>query len=230
MSEDYFKYPRTFHLPYSETITDDDKRLKADDHFYEMSEVVVSEKMDGQNQTIYSDGYYHARSIDGHGKKWDNWLKQYIQSWHYNIPNGWRVCGECLFAKHSIDYHFPNDGHLFQVFSIYDDRNVCLSYEQTWMWCDLLGLKEVPIIYVGKYDKNKILKRFNEYKSLQEHEVEGFVIRNIDEFKYEDFSKNVGKYVRANHVQIDEHWTKNWKPNKVDLWKNRRGCIFNNPI
>lgn len=225
MNENYFKYPRTFHLPYSETITDDDKRLKADDHFYEMTEVVVSEKMDGQNQTIYSDGYYHARSIDGHGKKWDNWLKQYIQSWHYNIPNGWRVCGECLFAKHSIDYHFPNDGHLFQVFSIYDDRNVCLSYEQTWMWCDLLGLKEVPIIYVGKYDKNKILKRFNEYKSLQEREVEGFVIRNIDEFKYEDFSKNVGKYVRANHVQIDEHWTKNWKPNKVDLWKNRRGLL-----
>lgn len=78
------------------------------------------------------------------------------------------------------------------------------------MWCELLGLKEVPIIYVGKYDKDKIMKKFNEYKMKQNHEVEGFVIRNIDEFKYEDFSKNVGKYVRANHVQTDEHWTKNW--------------------
>ena len=93
MSENYFKYPRTFHLPYSETITDDDKRLKSDDYFYKMTEVVVSEKMDGQNQTIYSNGYYHARSIDGYGKSWDKWLKQYIQKWYYLIPSGWRVCG-----------------------------------------------------------------------------------------------------------------------------------------
>lgn len=220
MSENYFKYPRTFHLPYSETITDDDKRLKSDDHFYEMTEVVVSEKMDGQNQTIYSNGYYHARSIDGYEKSWDKWLKQYIQKWCYLIPSGWRVCGECLFAKHSINYHFPNDGYLFQMFSIYNENNICLSWEQTWMWCELLGLKEVPIIYVGKYDKDKIMKKFNEYKMKQNHEVEGFVIRNIDEFKYEDFSKNVGKYVRANHVKTDEHWTKSWVKNEVDEWKN----------
>ena len=29
------------------------------------------------------DGYYHARSIDGHGKSWDKWLKQYIQKFYY---------------------------------------------------------------------------------------------------------------------------------------------------
>ena len=78
----------------------------------------------------------------------------------------------------------------------------------------------VQTIYVGKYDIDLILNQFNEYKGRQENDVEGFVIRNIDQFKYEDFSKNVGKYVRSNHVQTDEHWTKNWRPNVVDLWKN----------
>lgn len=34
------KYPRTFHLPYSETVTDDDKRLLTDSYFYQMNLVV----------------------------------------------------------------------------------------------------------------------------------------------------------------------------------------------
>ena len=72
----YIKYPRTFHLPYSETITDDDKRLSSDEHFKQMENVVVTEKMDGQNQTVYSNGYYHARSVDGNNKTWDKWFKQ----------------------------------------------------------------------------------------------------------------------------------------------------------
>ena len=60
------------------------------------------------------------------------------------------------------------------------------------------------------------MKKFETYKNKSNNEVEGFVVRNIDSFKYEDFSKNVGKYVRANHVQTNQHWTENWKPNAVE--------------
>ena len=43
-------------------------------------------------------------------------------------------------------------------------------------------------------------------------EKEGCVIRKANAFTDEQgFEKNVCKYVRANHVQTDEHWTKNWK-------------------
>ena len=38
---------------------------------------------------------------------------------------------------------------------------------------------------------------------------------NYFSFKYKDFSKNVGKYVRANHVITDAHWSENWKPNII---------------
>lgn len=42
MNEKHIKYPRTYHLPCSLTVTDDDMRLKSDEHFASMREVVVS--------------------------------------------------------------------------------------------------------------------------------------------------------------------------------------------
>ena len=47
------------------------------------------------------------------------------------------------------------------------------------------------------------------------HEVEGFVVRNAAAFHYDDFKNNVGKYVRAHHVQTDDHWTKHWENNDI---------------
>lgn len=66
------KYPRTFHLPYSLTLTDDDKRLESDGHFKLFDEVVVTEKMDGENTTVYQDGRIHARSLDGDSHPWQS--------------------------------------------------------------------------------------------------------------------------------------------------------------
>lgn len=213
----YIKYNRTYHLPYSETITEDDKRLKTDIHFIEMDSVVCTIKMDGENSSIYPDGYIHARSLDGNKHPWQTWLKKYIQNWCYEIPTGWRVCGENLYAEHSISYIFKNESQFFQVFGIYDDKNNCISWKDTLDFCELLNINHVPVFYVGKYDKDKIMKQFQLYKNEHKNqEVEGFVVRNIEAFSYNDFSKNVGKYVRKNHVTTDVHWIENWKPNKIE--------------
>lgn len=212
------KYPRTYHLPYSPTMTDDDKRLENDSHFYDMNEVVVTIKMDGENCTVYNDGTLHARSIDGHGYPWQSKVAGLIQNWCYSIPDGWRVCGENLQAVHSIPYTFMSYDELFQCFGIYNDRNECVSWDDTMKFCIDNGIEHVHEIYRGKYDKEKIMEAFNVFCSRMEamdQEVEGFVVRNSDAFKYDDFSKNVGKYVRKNHVKTDEHWTKHWKNNKV---------------
>lgn len=215
MNTQYIKYPRTFHLPYSLTLSDDDKRLESDEQFEQMDEVYCSIKMDGENTTVYPDGYIHARSLNGNNHSWQSWLKQYIQKWYRDIPKGWRVCGENLYATHSIHYTFPNEGYFFQMFGIYNDKNECLSYEDTWTYADILGIKMVDVFYVGKYDKDLILQKFEDYKKNSENEVEGFVVRNCTSFNYDDFSKNVGKFVRANHVTTDKHWTQNWVPNQL---------------
>ena len=94
----------------------------------------------------------------------------------------------------------------FYVFGIYQEVDldlVCLSWADTEMWCSLLGLEHVPVIYQGTYrafDQKKHIKTLD----LSIHE--GYVIRNTDRFLEKDFDKNVAKWVRANHVQTDEHW------------------------
>lgn len=38
---------------------------------------------------------------------------------------------------------------------------------------------------------------------------------NADSFNYNDFDKNVGKYVRFQHLKTDANWSKTWENNKI---------------
>lgn len=205
-----YKYPRTVHLSYSKGYTSDDKVLRNEDIFKDM-EIVITEKMDGENTTIYND-YYHARSIDSKHQEYHSYLlSNILPKIQYLIPEGVRICGEYLYAEHSI--HYDNLRDYFLMFSIWD-RDTCLSWENTKEYAKLLGLKLVPELYVGKYNE-KVVKEIA--KKVVEHGGEGIVIRNIKSFRYEDFSKNVAKYVRANHIQTNTHWTQQIiKKNNLD--------------
>ena len=57
------KYPRTPHLPFSPGRSDDDIGLGKVEF---TGEVVVTEKLDGENTTLYHD-YLHARTPLGIG-------------------------------------------------------------------------------------------------------------------------------------------------------------------
>jgi hypothetical protein len=194
-----FKYPRTCHFPFSEGATDDDKILTSTDHFKGQI-VVVTEKMDGENTTVYSD-HCHARSIDSKHKSYHSWLLSYISSFQRQIPDDWRICGEYLYAKHSIGY--DNLPSYFMVFSIWDETNTCLSWSDTVDLCADLGLEHVPVIYQGEYDEELIKKLA---KQTVEKGGEGIVVRLEKGFNYNDFSKSIAKFVRKNHVQTDSSW------------------------
>ena len=209
-----YKYPRTYHLPFSEGCTSDDKKLLTDAHFDKV-EVVVTEKMDGENITIYRDGF-HARSLDSKHKEYHSWLIREMQKFAYNIPEGYRICGEYLFARHSIPYDsLPS---YFLVFSVWDG-DTCLSWDDTEIICEELGLQTVPVLWRTQYNTTEI-------KALAEKVTarggEGIVVRYAGEFKYDEFDKNLAKYVRKNHVQTDKHWSfseivKNAIPSFVSL-------------
>lgn len=210
------KYPRTYHLPYSQSKTDDDKTLPNDDQFKDM-EVVVTIKMDGENTTIYPDGYIHARSLDGNHYEWQNWLKQYVWNFCGDLLEGERLIGENLYAKHSIGYKFDDIKESFQVFSLMSENVWVESWDDVVDFCLLHMLNHVEVIYRGVYDKDKIMESFeNKKKELAERgqDIEGFVVRNVNGFAYNDFQKNVAKYVRANHVQTDKHWRETWTKNE----------------
>lgn len=197
------KYPRTFHLPWSQGATADDKTLKSVSHL-EGCDVVVTEKMDGENTTIYSDGYLHARSLDGRSHPSQAYVRALAAQVGPNIPQGWRVCGENVYARHSLGY--DNLSNYFYVFAIYDEHNVCLSWEDTEDWAALLDLPTVPIRYEGLWDEEAI-KACYDGTSAFGNEGEGYVVRIADCFPYEAFSRSVAKFVRANHVQEGSaHW------------------------
>jgi len=200
-SQKYIKYPRTYHLPWSEGITSDDRVLSSIDHFIG-KRVIITEKMDGENTTMYNDRIY-ARSIDSSGGEDRAWVKKFWSTFNYQIPEGWRVCGENLYAEHSI--HYLDLESYFYGFSIWNNKNICLSWDDTKAWFKLLSdnIISVPVIFDGIFDKNKIIDLWD---CSNRNNVEGYVVRLADEFSFKDFKYNVAKFVRKNHVTTDQHW------------------------
>ena len=109
------KYPKTKHLPFSKGLTRGDKVIESYESFIG-KEIVVSIKMDGENSSIGRD-FIYARSLDSVDHPSIHWLKGLWGSIKHDIPENWRICGEDLFAKHSIFYNdLPT---YFMVFNQY---------------------------------------------------------------------------------------------------------------
>lgn len=202
------KYPRTYHLPWSPGMNRDD-RMMTDAKIFKDQEVVVVEKLDGENTTWYND-YMHSRSITSSSHPSRNWVKNLWAQKAYNIPEDWRVCGENMFAKHSVHYTKENENILdsyFYMFSIWDDKNVCLSWKETKEWAELLEIKLVPIFYEGIWDMD-VIQELNNKMEKSKNRIEGYVVRLCREYHYSEFRKVCGKYVRSNHVQNNHgHWS-----------------------
>lgn len=200
------KYPRTFHLPWSLGYTSDDKVLK-DTSCFEGKTFIITEKMDGENSTLTRD-YYHARSLDSKDHPSRSWIKQFHASIKHDIPEGWRICGENLYAKHSISY--DNLKSYFYCFSIWDENNYCLSWKDTVEFCNILGVEHVPPLSPetlwGSGTPSMIKEYIVDVMNRDGKTHEGYVIRNAETFHFDDFKSNVAKYVRANHVTTDTHW------------------------
>jgi len=193
------KYPRTYHLPWSPGATKDDRRLPAEVVASWNHEVVVTEKMDGENTSFYWNDL-HARSIDYEPHPSRNQIKALHAQIAHNIPKTFRICCENLTAVHSI--YYENLKAFCQVFSIWDGMT-CLSWDDTVMYAKLLDLETVPVIYRGIWTddlQEKILS------SIDTTKQEGYVIRPASTFQFREFRTVVGKYVRKKHVQTHGHW------------------------
>lgn len=207
------KYPRTYHLPNSPGKTKDDRVLKTL-KYLKTRNLVATEKMDGENTTMTRDHIW-ARSMNSSDHPSRHFVKGLWAAKKHNIPKGFRVCGENLHYKKSI--HYKNLEAFFQVFSVWDG-NICLHYEDTLDFCAMCELTPVKTLFelhmrpgpnIDEIVCANILDCYNQtiaHRTEDDDPIEGFVIRPIGEFMYNDFNKMVGKYVRANHVQTDKHW------------------------
>ncbi|MFD4243390.1 RNA ligase family protein [Streptomyces sp. NPDC058525] len=192
-------YPRTPHLPWSPGAAADDVRVAGPGAFAGLAgrEVVVTEKLDGENTTLYADGL-HARSLDSAHHPSRAWVKGLQGRIAARIPAGRRVCGENLYARHSLGYEDLDSW--FYGFSVWDGEH-CLDWDATVRFLRGLGVPTPRVLWRGTFDE-RALRRLK----LDTARHEGYVVRTVDGFAYEDFGRCVAKWVRGGHVQTGTHW------------------------
>lgn len=161
-------YPRTRHLPWSPGATADDLRV-TDLSGLRGREVVVTEKLDGENTTLYADGL-HARSLDSAHHPSRAWVKALQARIGHAIPEGWRVCGENVFARHSIAYDALES--FFYGFSVWDGEGRCLDWDRTVVFLRGLGVPVPRVLWRGVFDERAL-------RALRLDPVrqEGYVVR-----------------------------------------------------
>ena len=193
------KYGRTFHLPQSPGATSDDKIMSSVDALVSADEVVFTEKMDGENTTIHSQGC-HPRSIDARYHPSRDWMKAFAASVAPQLAEDERSVGEYLFARHSIAYsELPT---YFLGFA-WIKAEVVQSWDTTLARFAELGITSVPELYRGRFSAqvaDDVISGLN--LDLQE----GFVVRTTAAFKEEEMPTHLAKYVRDGHVQSETHW------------------------
>ncbi|WP_405600916.1 AAA family ATPase [Streptomyces sp. NBC_01410] len=213
-------YPRTPHLPWSPGAASDDVRA-GDLSPLLGREVVVTEKLDGENTTLYADGL-HARSLDSAHHPSRAWVKALQGRIGTQIPRGWRVCGENLYARHSIAYEDLESW--FYGFSVWDGDGRCLDWDRTVRFLRRLGVPVPRVLWRGVFDE-RALRALR----LDTARQEGYVVRTVEGFGQDEFGQRVAKWVRGGHVQTDTHWmhaavVENGLSPKSALWAVRSGA------
>ena len=194
------KYGRTFHVPTSPGATTDDKVMASLDGL-RVPDLVVTEKMDGENTTIHAGGT-HARSPDSRHHPSRDWLKAFAAGISPQLAPDERIVGENLFARHAVVYDaLPS---FFLGFAWITDGTV-RSWDDTLARFADLGIVPVPLLHRGPWEDD-LLERLA--AGLDRARQEGFVVRIADAFPEAEMPTRMGKWVRAGHVQSEVHWTK----------------------
>jgi hypothetical protein len=214
---DSAKYPRTLHLPFTAHSTTDDKIMDEGDVEYLISErTVVTEKLDGSNVCLTSSEVF-SRS---HGGKPSHASFRPLIRFHernaHRILSGYSIFAEWCYAVHSIRYEMLQ--HPLNVFGLRDDSTgEWLNWSDVVEAAEWIGCPTVPVILDGYFSNKEefedIITRFAHLNSVYGVEREGLVVRRFSGMEMHGEGKEkrlrgIGKWVRKNHVQTDEHWTR----------------------
>ncbi len=210
------KYNRTYHFPFSPGATNDDRIAETMSNLIGQ-EIVITEKLDGENCGM-TDGGVYARSHAAYTTS--PWSKE-VRNLHKlvvedELGDGVYLFGENMEGIHSISY--SNLTSYFYIFGM-RDNNIWVPWEKVEEYAYLLDIPTVPVLFKGIVNSEKELKQLVEKLSKEPSELggqrEGVVARVADMFHNDDFSTHVMKWVRKDHVTTTEHWQRNWKKAKL---------------
>lgn len=218
------KYNRTFHLPCSQEVHDDDKSIETVKDLLNI-EVVLTEKLDGGNACVENMKIFARTHAVEAAHPSFSMMRLLVSSLNGFFPEHLKVFGENMQGIHSIIYN-PLSSPFF-IFNIFDkEQDIWLSWDEVISFSEKIGIPNVPEIKRGIFKTEKELFSFinDEMKkpSLLGGEREGIVVRRAESFNDSNFETFVGKSVRKGHVQTDEHWSTNWKQAEFQLdWLNK---------
>jgi hypothetical protein len=209
------KYNRTYHFPFSPGSTNDDRIGKNVSKLIG-EEIVITEKLDGENCGMCIPGVY-ARS---HAAFTTSAWSREVRALHPNIAE-WleedqMIFGENMEGIHSIEY-----SNLESYFYLFGSRR-----GTTWdSWDDVeclsfyMDILTVPVLFRGVVNSEGELRTLVENlvanPSTLGGETEGCVARVARSFEDEEFGEVVMKWVRKGHVTTSAHWTRSWKKAKL---------------
>ncbi len=211
------KYGRTYHLKWSPGATSDDKISDSVESLIG-NEIVITEKLDGENTGMTNDGVYARSHATFTTSAWTREVRQlYDVKVRGNLSEGVFLFGEGMEAIHSIEYKKLKS--YFYIFGV-RDNNIWTPCESVEEYSYLLDIPTVPVLFKGVINSEVELKDIVDKLVSEPSELggkrEGIVVRNAGLFHNDDFKENVMKWVRYGHVKTDEHWTRNWKRSKIN--------------
>jgi hypothetical protein len=209
------KYPRTYHIPTSPGSTSDDRFLDSVNQFLS-KKIVITEKLDGSNTALTKDGVYGRSHADFTRNAWDQKSWELWNITKNDLSEGVYLFGEGMYGIHSLEYT-NLDSYLY-IFGI-RDNGVWLSWDEVEEYSYILNIPTVPVLFKGvintELEFNDLISKLVIEESKLGSEREGVVIRTYNEFENDEFTSNVGKWVRKGHVQTTSHWTRNWRKAKI---------------
>lgn len=204
------KYPRTCHWDFSPGCTNDDRILPYGVQPFLDRELVATEKLDGSNVSLERDAVY-ARSHGGAPKHPSfDMLKAFHASVRHCLQPGLQYFGEWCYAVHSITYtELP--AALF-VFGIRDiESGVWWDFDCMRQELEPIGILSPPVVWRGTFVTRASLQRAVLNTATLQSTFggvrEGVVVRTTAGFHDSEFDQRLAKWVRANHVQTDDHWS-----------------------
>ncbi len=210
------KYNRTYHLPFSPGSTNDD-RISDNAISLLGIDIVITEKLDGENTGMTRDGVYARSHAAFTESAWSREVRQLHSMIKSSIDEDVFIFGENMEGIHSIEY--TNLISYFYMFGV-RDNNIWIPWEGVEEYSYLLDIPTVPVLFKGIINSEKELQQIVEDLVKQPSALggnrEGIVIRNASLFHNDDFSENVMKWVRKGHVQTTSHWTRDWRKAKIN--------------
>lgn len=209
-NEEHSRYPSTPYMGISPTV--DSNSEVTDLSRLWGNPLVLTVKMDGSNISLTRDVVTARNGTHAIHPSFSP-LKALHQQFRHQIPEDLRLCGEWLWARHSIHYQ----GELalrdyLQIFGVFHmGYRMFLSWQETEDVCTGLGLTLVPV--VATYSSTEapwkvLLEVSKEADEVIKKGQEGVVLRSQNPFYWGEFGLYTAKYVRPNHVQTDKHWSK----------------------